>query len=188
LQDDELDLQTLALVVQRDASLTYRLLRLANSPVSGVRQEVRSVQGALLTVGEATFRKLATLAIASELNQGQPPELLRMAFVRARFCELAAHFSGLDRTEQYLLGLLSLVPAMLRLPMGDLIHSLPVRNEIRLSLLGERLPERSLLCWLESHERGDWMACDRISRVCGLDHADLQHSYEEAVGWAEALL
>ena len=39
-------------LVKRDASLTYRLLRLINSPMCAVRQEVRSVQAALMAVGE----------------------------------------------------------------------------------------------------------------------------------------
>ncbi len=82
-----------------------------------MRQEVQSVQAALIAVGEEAFRRLATLAIASEMNAGQPVELLRMAFVRGRFCELASVFCGLHPTEQYLLGLLSLLPAMLQVPM-----------------------------------------------------------------------
>ena len=74
--------------MKRDTSLTYRLLRLINSPACAMQQEVRSVEAALIAVGEETFRRMATLAIASELNSGQPMELLRMAFVRGRFCEL----------------------------------------------------------------------------------------------------
>jgi hypothetical protein len=77
-------------LVKRDASLTYRLLRLVNSPMCAVRQEVNSIQSALLAVGEDAFRRIATLAITSELNGNQPAEILRMAFVRGRFCELAA--------------------------------------------------------------------------------------------------
>ena len=75
--------------MKRDASLTYRLLRLVNSPICAMRQEVRSIQTALLAVGEETFRRIATLAITSELSADQPAEVLRMAFVRGRFCELA---------------------------------------------------------------------------------------------------
>ena len=116
-------------------------LRLINSPMCAMRQEVRSVQSALIAVGEETFRRLATLAIASELNAGQPEEVLRTAFVRARFCELAAALCGLDNKEQYLLGLLSLLPTMLRLPMKKLTPSLPMREEILRALMGEELPD-----------------------------------------------
>jgi EAL and modified HD-GYP domain-containing signal transduction protein len=131
MRSERLDLRELTRQVERDTSLTYRLLRLMNSPACAMQQEVRSVQAALIAVGEETFRRMATLAITSELNAGQPAELLRMACVRARFCELGALFAGLDETEQYLLGLLSLLPAMLRMPMRELAPSLPLRNEIR---------------------------------------------------------
>jgi EAL and modified HD-GYP domain-containing signal transduction protein len=188
MESEAMDLHELTRQVERDTSLTYRLLRLINSPACAMQQEVRSVQAALIAVGEETFRRMATLAITSELNAGQPVELLRMAFVRARFCELAALFAGLDHTEQYLLGLLSLLPAMLRMPMRDLAPSLPLRDEIRRALLGEKIPERSLLCWLEGHERGKWELCDLIAQRRELRQQDLFQCYEEALVWAEALL
>jgi EAL and modified HD-GYP domain-containing signal transduction protein len=188
MQNESLDLHELTRLVERDTSLTYRLLRLMNSPACAMQQEVRSVKAALIAVGEETFRRMATLAITSELNAGQPAELLRMACVRARFCELAALFAGLDHTEQYLLGLLSLLPAMLRLPMRDLAPSLPLRNEIRRALEGEKIAERSLLCWLEAHERGNWDMCDLIADRRDLAQEDLFRCYEEALHWAETLL
>ena len=188
MKNESMDLHELARQVERDTSLTYRLLRLMNSPACAMQQEVRSVQAALIAVGEETFRRMATLAIASELNAGQPAELLRMACVRARFCELAALFAGLDDTEQYLLGLLSLLPAMLRMPMRELAPSLPLRDEIRRALEGEKIPERSLLCWLEAHEHGNWDECDLIADRRDLRQEDLFQCYEEALQWAERAL
>ncbi len=188
LQSDAINMHELAGQVKRDASLTYRLLRLINSPLCAMRQEVRSVQTALIAVGEETFRRLATLAIASELNAGQPEELLRTAFVRARFCEVAAVLCELDNKEQYLLGLLSLLPAMLHVTMTDLTPSLPLRDEIRRALEGEKIPERFLLCWLEGHERGDWAICDVVAQRRNVNVADLLRCYQEALAWAEAAL
>jgi c-di-GMP-related signal transduction protein len=68
-------------------------------------------------------------------------------------CELTARFCDLNDTEQYLLGLLSLLPAMLRTPAHEVVSWLPLREEIRRSLLGEKLPERCLLSWLEGQEQ-----------------------------------
>lgn len=188
LQRDSIDIRQMARPVERDTALTYRLLRLINSPVCAMRQEVRSVRAALLAVGEETFRRMAILAIANELNAGQPDELLRMAFVRARFCELAADRCRLDRREQYLLGLLSLLPAMLRRPVQELAPSLPLREEIRKALLGEKTPERCLLGWIEEHERGNWSTGETIVERRKLSPKDLQHCYEEALLWAEAAM
>ncbi len=188
LKDDSLNLHKLTQLVKRDPSLTYRLLRLINSPACAMPQEVHSVQAALLAVGEETFRRMATVAITSEMNVGQPAELLRMAFVRGRFCELAARASGLDGTEQYLLGLLSLLPAMLRAPMKDLAPTLPLRDEIRRALMGEQIYARCLLHWLERYELGDWEGCREIVTARALDENGLMSSYQEAVAWTEAAL
>ena len=188
MQGDDLDLHKLSRLVKRDASLTYRLLRLINSPLCAMRQEVRSVQEALLVVGEDSFRRIATLAITSELNANRPAEVLRMAFVRGRFCEVASGLCNLDDTEQYLMGLLSLLPAMLRMPMEDLVDSLPLREEIRIALQGAPVFERCLLSWLECHEHGDWTACDLIADENRLKREELVRCYGEAVVWAESAL
>ena len=188
LQDETVDANQLEEQVKHDVSLTYRLLRLANSPIWAYQQEVRSVRDALIVVGEVNFRRLAAVAIAVELNAGQPHELLRMAFVRAQFCDLAAGFCGLNHTEQFLTGMLSLLPAMLRVPMKDLSPLLPLRDEIRQALEGKQVPERVLLCWLESHEQGDWAACDAVVATQGLNPHNLLLCYEEALQWAEAAL
>jgi EAL and modified HD-GYP domain-containing signal transduction protein len=186
LHKDPMDMRRLGELIKRDASLTYRLLRLVNSPVYAVRQEVRSVQAALVMVGESTFRRIALLAIASELNAGQPTEILRMALVRARFCELAAGLCKLDATEQYLLGMLSLLPAMLLVPMEVLTPALPLRETIRNVLEGANSSEGSLLSWVEAHEQGDWNACDAILRPKGLQSEQVNKCYTEAVFWAES--
>jgi len=186
MRSDSIDLRKLTRLVKLDTSLTYRLLRLINSPLCAVRQEVRSVQAALLAVGEETFRRIATLAITSELNAGQPAEVLRLAFVRGRFCEFAAALCGLDPTEQYLLGMLSLLPAMLRIPMEELAPALPLREEIRQALRGADLPERILLEWLVNHEHGNWSACDAIVKARNLNQEELVRCYAEAVVWAES--
>jgi EAL and modified HD-GYP domain-containing signal transduction protein len=188
LHAEPMDFRRLVPLVKSDASLTHRLLRLVNSAGYGVRQEIRSIQSALVIVGEDTFRRIATLAIASELNTGQPAEILRMALVRGRFCELAASLAKLCVTEQYLVGLLSLFPAMLQVPMDQLTPMFPLRPQIRESLNGAANPERCLLAWIEAHERGDWRGSDAIAQAAGLNGERLYACYAEAVPWAWAAL
>jgi EAL and modified HD-GYP domain-containing signal transduction protein len=183
LYRDPIDMLQVSKLVMRDASLTYRLLRLVNSPAYAIRQEISSIELAMLIVGEDLFRRIATLAILSELNAGHPPEILHMAFVRARFCELAAPLAGLSPSEQYLLGMISLMPAMLRIPMETVVAQMPLRHEIRQALLGTSNPERRLLSWLEFHERGVWASCDAIEQAHGFNQQELQKHFNEAVVW-----
>src|SRR5579859_674947 len=160
LHDEPLNTKRISGLVKRDPSLTYRLLRMVNSPLFATRKEVTSIHGALVMIGDDVFRRVAMLAIASELRGNRPSELLRMAFLRGRFCELAAFAIRQDPTEQYLLGILSLLPAMLEVTMENIAHSLPLRNELRQALLGEQNAERAILTWLESYELGQWEQCD----------------------------
>jgi EAL and modified HD-GYP domain-containing signal transduction protein len=188
LHSPSVDFRKLSELVKQDAALTYRLLRLVNSPLCAVRQEVRSIETALLAVGEDNFRHIATLAIANEMSANQPIEVLRMAFVRGRFCEMAAPQCALDPGEQYLLGLISLLPAMLCVAMDDLTPALPLRDSIREALHGTRNRERKLLDWLESHEVGDWATSDAIVQSNSLNRKQMVLHYSQSVVWADSAL
>jgi EAL and modified HD-GYP domain-containing signal transduction protein len=183
---DPLDLGTLCPLLLRDAALVYRVLRLVNSPTYAIRHQVSSIQSAVMILGDDAVRGIATLAIQCALNAEQPPELLHMALLRARFCAEAAHLCNLHSNEQYLLGMLSLLPAMLRVPMETLAPQLPLRKEIRQALLGAVTPERCLLAWIESHECNKVSGCLAIADTYGLDRSSLMQIYFDAVVWVAA--
>jgi EAL and modified HD-GYP domain-containing signal transduction protein len=166
--------------------MAFQLLRLVNSPLYAMRQVVKSIEGALLAVGDDAFRRIATMAIAREFNGDQPAELLSMAVMRARFCEVAGVQLGLDVFGQYLLGLLSLLPAMLGQSMSEVVPSLPLNPEIRDALLETANRERVLLGWLEHYECGDWEGCDAAAEADGLNQDELAKIYRYAIAWTEA--
>jgi EAL and modified HD-GYP domain-containing signal transduction protein len=188
LQGETLDIGKLSQLVKRDPSLTYRILRLVNASAGDARQEISSIEGAMKAVGEESFRRIATNAITSELSDEQPSEVLRMSYVRGRFCELAAPSAALNPAEQYLLGMLSMLPAMMSLPMEDLVPALPLRDAVSNALKGAEIPERKLLQWVELHEQGNWAVGDAFVLKNALNAAELVRCYEEAVVWAEAAL
>jgi EAL and modified HD-GYP domain-containing signal transduction protein len=188
LHHDPIDVPQISRLVMRDAALTLRLLRLVNSPLFAIYQEVRSVEAAIIAMGENAFRRVVSLAVLSEMSGDGPPEILHMALVRGRFCELVAPLCGLDASEQYLLGMLSLVPAMLHLPMEELTPSLPLRAEICEALEGTINPQRAILSWFECHERGDWEACDALVQANGLHTEQLIRCYAESAIWAASSL
>jgi c-di-GMP phosphodiesterase len=186
LHDDPLDVKRVGDLVKRDASLTYRLLRMVNSPLYTTSKIVGSILGALVHIGDEMFRRVAILAIACELDSACSSELLQMAFLRGRFCELAAHLMHQDPTEQYLLGILSLLPAMLKVPMENIAEALPLREEVRLALLGEGNRAGAILRWLEYYEHAEWNACEAVAQAFGFTDVSLPAIYAEALLWAEA--
>jgi len=188
LQQNPMDMHSVSQLVVRDGPITYQLLRLVNSPLWGMRQKVDSIEVALIAVGENSFRRIATLAIASEFNGDQPAELLCMAILRGRICEVTASKRGLEPFGQYLLGLLSLLPAMQGQPMSEVTRTLPLGDDILDALMGKRNRERAVLSWLENFERGDWAACDASALADGLDQRDMARVYMDAVDWTETAL
>jgi len=187
---DPLELKTLAPLVERDASLIYRVLRFVNSPICAIRQPITSIELAIIILGDLTFRRIATLAIQCGLNRDQSPELLNMALVRARFCADAAHLCGLEPEEQYLLGMLSMLPPMLCVPMAQILPGLPLREPIRDALAGVPVKERCLLAWIEEMERDRIRECEVIAANFGLAAKELIRMYlgamEAANGMAAA--
>lgn len=180
---DPLDLKQLCPLVMCDPSLVCRLLRMVGSPVSAIRRRVSSVQEAITYLGEDTFRRIALLAIRCEQNAEQPPEILHRALVRAKFCELAAPLAKLNPGEQYLLGLLSAMPLMLRVPVTALAGDFPLRQPVVEALLGAEGPERKLLDWIEALEQTQFAECYRIADIHKLDKDKLDRCYLEALTW-----
>ena len=90
--------------------------------------------------------------------------------------------------EQYLLGLFSLLPAMLRIPMEDLVPQLSVREKVAEALLGGVSCESSLLRWAHSYECGNWLKCDELNQFYGWNQDEMIRFHAEAVSWADEAL
>lgn len=188
LQQKDLDFRAVSRVVERDPAITYRLFRTVNAAGTGVRGELFSVEKALMALGEDRFRRMVTLAVAAALSSGGSKEALRLALSRARFCELGAALTGREGTEQYLLGLFSLLPAMLQISMEEAVETIGPRAEIREALMGKCNHDSRLLRWVEFYMRGEWLICDRIASELRLNSSRLRQCALEAMNWADTML
>lgn len=177
------DWRAIGKLVRRETSLSYRLLRLVNSAVFALRKEVTSIERALIVVGEEQFRKLVTVAVTWEFGKDQSSELIRQALQRASFCEMSAAHLNEDATEQYMFGLLSLLPVLLGVPMQQVVDTLPLRSGVKAALMGEPNDVgRSLRCFQE-YQAGHWecSGCNGASL-----NADQMHElYRASLLWAE---
>src|SRR5271163_2126003 len=183
-----LDHREIERLVLADAPICFRLMRLVNSPIYGMRDQIDSVRRALIVVGETEFRKLATVALAGSLGHQQPHALISLSLQRARFCELLAPHLDQDPIEQYLMGLLSLLDAILQAPMSEIVDLLPLRPSVRSALLGEYNPTAVPLCIAKSFETGDWASSLASSDLLSLGSELLNSICIDATGWAEAAL
>lgn len=188
LSRSPMNLDEVELLVKSDPALCYRLLRLVNSPLYPLRGRIENVMSALLLIGEREIRKLAIITLAASLGRHGADALLHLSTQRARFCELAAPLLGLNPTEQYLVGLMSLADAFLALPMSTIVERLPLRPAIRSALLGNENRESRALQLARHFETGDWEHTEDQQTDATVSPAQFSLLYAESVRWAVAAL
>lgn len=182
-----LDFREVETLIKSDPALCFRLLRYLNSAAFCLRREVRSILEAVTLLGERELRKWLLL-VSAVMSAGPKTELATTALVRARFAELVAPMMRLPASMAFLLGLLSLMHAILDLPLSDVTEQLAVPPEIREALQGRSNRMRTCLDLVAAYESGDWGRCKILSREQHIPMDRLVTSYCDAVQWAETLI
>ena len=189
LNKPDLALSEIEDLVKHDPSLSYRVLRCINSAAFGMRREVQSIRQALLLMGLAPIRSWASVWCVAGLNTGGVSELVTTVLIRGRCCELLAEklTDAEGSSELFLVGLCSMLDAMLGQPMEEAIRELPLSAAARGALLGEPNTERTLLDAVIAYEQGEWD--DATARVQALDLGgqDLAEAYTASLRWARDL-
>jgi EAL and modified HD-GYP domain-containing signal transduction protein len=185
----EFDIQELASKIKHEASLTFRLLRYLNSAAFGLRAEIRSVPHALSLLGERELRKWIAVVSVGVLADEKPDELMTVPVVRGRFCELLAPLAGMPRhaNDLFLMGLLSVMDAILDQPLDSILAGLPVRREIKEALLARTGLYWRLLEIAIAHERADWERVSTLLSGTGMKEDRVSELYVSAVDWSMAL-
>jgi len=185
----DFDIEQLALKIKHEASLTFRLLRYLNSAFFGLRSEIRSVPHALSLLGERELRKWVAVVSVGVLADGKPDELMTIPLVRGRFCELLAPLAGMpaEANDLFLMGLLSVMDAILDQPLESIMAELPVRKEIKNALLSRTGTYWKSLEIAIAHERADWEAVGFLMAESGLNGEEVSAMYISAVDWSTAL-
>jgi EAL and modified HD-GYP domain-containing signal transduction protein len=185
----EFDIHALALKIKYEPSLTFRLLRYLNSAFFSLRGEIHSVQHALSLLGERELRKWIAVVSVGVLAEGKPDELMTVPLIRARFCELLAplaHIPG-DGNDLFLMGLLSLMDAILDQPIESILEEMPVRSEIKDALLHQKGLYWQLLEITIAHEQADWAKVSQLALAMRMNEERVSSLYLSAVDWCTAL-
>ena len=176
-------------LIKQDVSLCYRVLRCINSAAFGLQMEIHSIRQALVLLGIGQVRKWASVWSLASAAQGSSAEVLPVAIIRARCCEiLGDSAAGAQRDSGlFLLGMCSLLDAMLGRPMAAALAELPLAGEIRDALLGRPNRARSILEIVMAYERGDFTSAAATAARQGLPPEALPAAYADALRYAREL-
>jgi c-di-GMP-related signal transduction protein len=187
IQKPELDRSEVVQLIEREVSLCYKLLRFVNSSLFGFRSEVSSTAHALALLGDRQVRKWVSVAAVLGIADDKPGELVITSLDRGRCCELLAGHPNVHMDEQnmFLLGILSLMEAMLGRPMAEIAAEIALPEMVRAALLGVANPARSLLDLVKAYEAGNWHEVGELAAPRRLEESQLSAAYLEAVDWAQ---
>ena len=180
----ELDLRELETMLKREASICYRLLRYLNSPIFGFALEIKSIRHAMAVLGEREMRRWIRLVVAVGAAEQKCSELVLMGLARARFCELLSNRLQ-SHSDLFLMGLLSIMDAILEISADVLLEQLPVEREIKAALLGQNSSLRPLYQLMLAQESGEWTQSSELAKQLKLTDEEVASTWWQALQWAQ---
>jgi len=111
------------------------------------------------------------------------------AMVRARFCEALAPQAGMGERapEFFLMGLFSVMDAIIERPLAAILKELPLSGEVKEGLLEGKNIFGCVYNLVTAYERGDWHKTTKIAATLKLDETSIVEAYVQAVCWAQEI-
>ena len=177
-------------IIQGDVGLAYKLLRFINSSYFYRLTKIQSVAHAITYLGSREIQRFIIMVLISELATDKPEELVRMAVVWAKMGELLARETLLEDKEDevFLLGLFSLLDAMLDTTMDSICDRLSLGDHLKNALLHQTGPYSPYLQLVVSYEKRDKPGCLAALQEAGIGPEKLHQMYMDAISFAESVL
>ena len=177
-----------------EPGLTVNMLRLTNSVSSGLRTKITSLRHAITILGRRQLQRWLQLLVYTNppgSTQAINP-LLQLAATRGRLMELLAdrlQSRNREFTDQaFMVGIMSLMPALLGMAMEDILAQLPVAQRVKQALDDYGGQHGQLLQLVELTERSDLPALEEaLGKLSGINADFLGNCLAQALSWANNL-
>ena len=177
-------------LLKKDPTLSFNLLRFINSSGFGLNVEITSFRHAVMILGMKKLFRWAAMLLSAARKDGTPSALGHMAVLRGRLMEnLVGDFlSKEDADNAFVVGVFSLLDAMLGMPLTQALESLSLPEPVTDALL---------------HDTGVFAPFLRMAKVCETNSEDevnaaaaalamtshqVNMAHLEALVWTEELL
>lgn len=179
LERPDVDVDDIDALISIDLGMSYKVLRMANSSYLALERRVERTRDAVVYLGLDTVRAVAALLALSEATD-HPPEIVHQSLLRARHCaEILTLTHPSAAHAGFTTGLFSGLDVLLGLSVDQLLHRIPVSDEIaaalrsRQGLLGRTL---DVVLAYEAHD------VERLARS-DIEPGTIILAYRNALGW-----
>jgi c-di-GMP phosphodiesterase len=189
IEKDEPDFDALAPAIEADVAISYRLLNFLNTANFSFATKVTSIKQAVVLAGWKPIRNWLRLIILTDLTPSEKTqELSYTSAHRAKLFETAALGSGYEEESDrlFIIGLFSLLDAMLDTSMEEITEHLPVDAEVKNTLCGKKTKYTPWIELAQAIEESDWDMVGDRAKALNLLPGTVAVSYQHAFSWVDA--
>lgn len=189
IEKEEPDFDSLAPAIEADVSISYRLLNFLNSANFSFATKVTSIRQAVVLAGWKPIRNWLRLIILTDMTPSEKSqELAYLSAHRAKLFETAALGGGYEEESDklFMLGLFSLLDAMLDTKMDTIVSHLPVEDDVKAALCGQTNHYSLWIDLAKAIESSDWDEVGTTAKALNLLPGTVAVSYQHAFTWADS--
>ena len=184
------DTSELEAALKPEPGLSINLLRMTNSVGSGCTEKITSLGHAITVLGRRQLQRWLQLLVFASGSQGNTDNpLLMMAATRGRLMELLAGEvrpgDSILSDQAFMAGIMSLMPALVGLPIAEVIAPLSLTANVRDALCDGGGLLGALLHIAECSENGDIAALSKaLAELPALSPKAINRAQTQALQWA----
>jgi c-di-GMP phosphodiesterase len=190
LAEREASVERIESALEQDPALTYRLLRFMNTAAVAGARRIEGLRDAMSMLGYRRLaRWLALVLVTADVQSPRAALLARTAIVRARTMEMLAEAGrvSLPRDAAFLVGLFSLLDAVLGMPLPHLVEELDLTEEMRRALSERSGPLGQYLSLVQTCEDPTLARVSALCRSLELEPMALAAAQVGAIALSESL-
>jgi len=193
ISKDEPDIDEIEQIISMDATLTYALLRLANTVQFATRNRTTTVHQAVMNIGITQLQRWIYLLCAGN-EQGEVDEFfeefLKLSFMRANLCSALLNHTNrvpISKNDAYLMGMFSTLDYLIDAPIEVTLEQIAISDDIKNALLRREGPAGALYALVRCYEDADWESVTRLCDALGIAPNLLTSLYFECMEQAEEI-
>jgi len=174
---------------KRDPALSFKLLRYINSVGFGLSCEVESIHHALTILGRKQLYRWLTLLMVTAGENSTPSALMKTSITRGRLTELLGegYFEKKDRDNLFIVGVFSLLDAILKMPIDQVLEKIQLPEPVTDALLTRDGVYGPFLQLTEACEDADSMRILELAEHLQMDSSKVNECHMSALAWTETL-
>lgn len=187
---NEINFDKIELLLKRDLSLAYKLLRYVNNVRYGYSNPITSFRNAAVYLGQKELQRFVALISATSLGNDTPSELYQLSLTRAHFCEMLSNTrkGHTDPQEAFLCGLFSLLEPIMGRPLTETLKEMPIADNIKDALVSNKGELAFYLNFVKDYESLDFTTVKKRAEMMNMTEADAIKIYQDSTEWATTIL